>query len=318
MAATCTGVGLRTKPTGAEAGLQGFVFDIMRFSLHDGPGIRTAVFLKGCPLSCWWCHNPESRSTEPDLIYSQDRCACCGSCVAACANHAITWNNGPVWDRQLCRHCGDCAEACPSGARQLVGRWMSVEQVLEAVKRDLVFFDESGGGVTVSGGEPLMQAEFVEGLLEGCRANGIHTAVETCGVVSRKALLRVSEQTDLFLYDVKLMDSAKHRKYCGAPNETILGNLSALAEVHKAIVVRIPIIPGINDDNENLEQTRRFLSPLGIFRVDLLPYHEIGVNKYKRLGMEYRLEGLKPPASDDLKKIAEEFERDGFAVRVGG
>ena len=303
---------------GASAKPKGFVFNIMRFCVHDGPGIRTTVFFKGCPLDCWWCHNPESRSSSPEMMYSSDRCMRCGSCVEACPNHAIAWNDAPVWDRALCRLCGDCVEACPTGARQIVGRWMTVEEVLEEVKRDTAFFDESDGGVTLSGGEPLMQPEFVESLLRACRANGIHTAIETCGVTARNTLLRISELTDLFLFDLKLMDPAKHREYTGAANDFILANLQALVKKGAATIVRIPLIPGVNDDCENIDSAVEFLSSIGIHRVDLLPYHEIGIEKYKRLGVEYRLRGLKPPTPAQMEQISERFKKGGFAVREGG
>ncbi len=303
---------------GPGAELKGFVFNIMRFSLHDGPGIRTTVFFKGCPLSCWWCHNPESRSPAPELMYSEDRCVRCWSCVTACPNHAISWVNGPIWDRTVCQHCGACAEACPTGARQQVGRWMSVAEVVGEASRDTVFFDQSGGGVTLSGGEPLMQAEFVEKVLDSCRERGIHTAIETCGAAPRSTVLRLSKKTDLILYDLKLMDPVKHRQFIGASNENILANLRALAGEHKAVLVRIPLIPGVNDDNDNIEQMRTFLHSIGLFQVDLLPYHEIGVDKYRRLGLEYRLEGLKPPGAEQIEEIAKQLQSDGFAVRVGG
>jgi pyruvate formate lyase activating enzyme len=305
-------------PVGGESKPKGFVYNIMRFSVHDGPGIRTTVFFKGCPLSCWWCHNPESRSNRPDLMYSAERCVRCASCVAACPNHAIRWKNGPVWDSGLCRFCGDCAEACPTEARQLVGKWMTVDEVLAEIRRDTVFYDESGGGVTLSGGEPLAQPEFAEALVEACRAEGIHTAIETCGAAPRETIFKIGRTADLVLFDLKLMNPVRHKEFTGASNLSILKNLEALARAGVALMVRIPLIPGINDDEDNLVQTRQFLHSIGINKVDLLPYHEIGVEKYKKLGMDYRLKGLKPPAQEHVGAIAEEFQRDGFAIRVGG
>jgi len=303
---------------GGEAKPKGFVYNIMRFCVHDGPGIRTTVFFKGCPLSCWWCHNPESRSNRPDLMYLAERCVRCASCVAACRNHAIRWEYGPVWDSGLCRFCGDCAEACPTEARQFVGKWMTVDEVLAEIKRDTVFYDESRGGVTLSGGEPLAQPEFAEALLEACRAEGIHTAVETCGAAPQETILKIGRIADLVLFDLKLMNPVRHKEFTGASNRNILKNLEALAKTHVAIVARIPLIPGINDDEDNLEQTRQFLHSIGLNKVDLLPYHEIGVEKYKKLGMDYRLRGLKPPSPEQAASIAEHFRRDGFAIRVGG
>lgn len=304
--------------TQLDPNVKGLIFDVMRFSLHDGPGIRTTVFLKGCPLGCWWCHNPEGLASEPEVVYVEERCVRTGECVAACPHHAITWHDGPFRDASICQKCGTCAAACPTGATQMIGRWVTVQQLMDELSRDLVFFDESGGGATFSGGEPLLQSQFLEAMLDGCRARGIHTVVETCGVVARETLLRLSRKIDLFLYDVKLMDSKKHRTYTGAANGNILQNLRALARVHANIIVRMPVIPGINDDAENAEQLARFLKSSGISRLDLLPYHPSGGDKYGRLHRVYRLSGLKPPPSEQMQIMAERFQRDGLAVRVGG
>jgi pyruvate formate lyase activating enzyme len=195
---------------------------------------------------------------------------------------------------------------------------MTVAQVINEVVEDTVFFDESRGGVTFSGGEPFMQAAFLDAMLDACRERGIHTTVDTCGVTGRETLLRLSSKVDLFLCDLKMMDSAKHKMYTGMENEGILENLCALAKQHKGVIVRVPIIPGINDGDDNIEQTRGFLSSAGLSRVDLLPYHEIGTDKYRRLAREYRLEGLKSPTAERIDSIREQFERDGFRVRIGG
>ena len=297
---------------------KGLIFNIMRFSLHDGPGIRTTVFFKGCPLSCWWCHNPESQRPSADMMYFPDRCVRCGECVAVCPHEAIGWQGGPVWSAVRCQYSGACAGACPSGARELIGEWVTVSQVIAEVVKDTIFFDESRGGVTFSGGEPLMQAGFLDAMLGACRERGIHTTVDTCGVTGRQTLLGLSSKVDVFLCDLKMMDSAKHKKYTGIENEGILENLRALAKRHTGIIVRVPIIPGINDGEDNIEQTRGFLSSAGLWRVDLLPYHEIGTDKYRRLAREYRLEGLNAPTAERMSSIVEQFERDGFRVRIGG
>lgn len=299
-------------------GALGLIFDVMRFSLHDGPGIRTTVFFKGCPLECWWCHNPEGISSELEVIYFADRCVRCGDCVAACPHHAITWDDRPVHNAQLCQKYGECAAVCPAEATQMAGRWVTVEQMMAEVARDQVFFDESGGGVTFSGGEPFLQSRFLEEALEACRARRIHTVVETCGVANRAALLRAAPNVDLFLYDLKLMDADKHRRYTGAGNETILDNLRALAETHRNIIVRMPVIPGINDDAQNATDLAQFLKLAGIRRLDLLPYHEIGSDKYRRLNRAYQLEELRPPSSEQMQKLAEGFRRHGMEVRLGG
>lgn len=297
---------------------KGLVFDVMRFSLHDGPGIRTAVFLKGCPLRCWWCHNPEGLSPEPEVIYLPDRCVLCGDCVAACPNHAIAWRSRPVRDLQVCRKCGNCASGCPAEATQLIGRWLSVDELIEQVSKDQVFFDESGGGVTFSGGEPFLQAAFLEAALDACRERGIHTAVETCGIVKRDVLLRLAPKIDLFLFDIKVMDRTKHIKFTGAPNDSILTNLAALAQQHSNIIVRFPIIGGVNDDDSNVEELAHFLKSAGASRLDLLPYHDFAGDKYRRLSRPYLADGLKVPLPDQIQAVAQRFKRDGFAVRVGG
>ena len=303
------------QPTGT---LSGLVFNVMRFSLHDGPGIRTTVFLKGCPLRCWWCHNPEGQRLEPEVVCFPERCIRCGDCVRACPHGALRLNDHVVHDSDLCRHCGACADACPAAARQLAGRWMTVPEVVAEVLKDQVFFEESGGGVTLSGGEPLMQAPFMEALLAACRARGIHTAVETCGFASSTALRRVSGNVDLFLYDMKLMDSEKHKRCTGADNDRILKNLQMLARGGRAVIVRVPVIPGVNDDWGNLDAMCAFLSPLGLRRIDLLPYHRIGSGKYERLGVPSRMEAVEPPAAEQMETIASRLRRNGFSVRIGG
>jgi pyruvate formate lyase activating enzyme len=300
-----------------QAGV-GLLFDIRRYSVNDGPGIRTTVFFKGCPLSCWWCHNPEGRSQKPNLILFKDRCLSCGDCLGVCPHGAIIHDDGAIRTLpSVCRACGTCVEACPGDARQLAGHWMTVSAVVREIEKDVVFYDESGGGVTLSGGEPLAQPRFVDALLDACVKRHIHTAVDTCGFVERDLLLDLSEKVDLFLYDLKLLDPVKHQKYAGVSNDSILENLEALARRKKSIVVRFPVIPGINDGAEDICLMAAFLSDLGLLRIDLLPYHRIGLEKYRRLGMQYRLEGLEPPAADHVRQIARQFEREGFAVRVG-
>lgn len=297
----------------------GLIFDIRRFSIHDGPGIRTVVFFKGCPLSCWWCHNPEGRSRDVELWWRKSRCIHCDACVEACPNEAISWQGEEaVTDKARCELCGLCAEACPAEARQVVGRWMSVEQVLEELEKDRPFYDESGGGVTFSGGEPLAQSGFLLALLKACRARELHTALDTCGFASWETLNSVRPYVDLFLYDLKLMDDRAHRKYTGVSNRLILSNLRRLAELGNRLLLRLPLIPGINDDVENLRQLGEFVRRLsGRPPVELLPYHPIAIAKYERLNMAYKLEETGPPSSEALERVERILEEYGFQVHSG-
>jgi pyruvate formate lyase activating enzyme len=243
----------------------------------------------------------------------------CGQCLAACPHGAIAREEGTIRTLPaVCRACGTCVETCPSGARQLAGRWMTVAAVLREIEKDVVFYDESGGGVTFSGGEPLAQPRFLDALLEACVARRIHTVVDTCGLAEKNLLLHLSEKVDLFLYDFKLSDPNRHQKYTGVSNALILDNLETLARRKKSVVIRFPIIPGINDGTEDLRQMIAFLSRLGLRRIDLLPYHGTGREKYRRVAMEYRLEDLEAPSPEHVRRIAQQLEREGFTVRIGG
>ncbi len=296
----------------------GRVFNLMRFSVHDGPGIRTTVFLKGCPLRCPWCHNPESQSPWPEPMYSRARCIQCGDCLNACEHDALTWNDGPVRNSNLCATCGSCAEHCPTGARRLVGREMTVSELIADLRKDAVFFEESGGGVSFSGGEPLSQPDFLSAALDACAAEGFHRVVDTCGFAPADVFNRILPKVDLFLFDLKLIDDFRHQQLIGASNQVILKNLRLLADTGSAVNVRIPVIPGINDDFANIEGSLQLLTSLGLRNLSLLPYHEIGADKYSRLGIETPLAPLKPPSPTYMESLAGRFRSQGFAVQIGG
>jgi pyruvate formate lyase activating enzyme len=293
----------------------GVIFNLMRFSVHDGPGIRTAVYLKGCPLSCWWCHNPESQDPAPEVLYSADRCTLCGECARICPQHAISPVDGRMIVSEDCTCCATCVESCGADARTVAGRTVTASEILAEIERDIVFFDESGGGVTFTGGEPLGQPEFLEALLRECRERRIHTAIETCGAAPRPLLLRIAALADLVLYDLKLIDDARHRQYTGAGNRNILENLRALAAVHPAVFVRVPVVPGVNDTDADRRRLSEFLAGLAPASVQLLPYHSTGEAKYLRLGREYRLHHVVPPSEAAIAEYIRELKDSGIPVR---
>jgi len=296
----------------------GIIFDIKKFSIHDGPGIRTTVFLKGCPLSCWWCHNPEGQASREELILHPDRCIACRACVEACSRGAITSDRGTiVTSRERCTACGACVEVCYAGARELVGRQMTVADVMAEIERDRPFYDQSGGGVTFSGGEPLSQPAFLRDLLEACKDMELHTVLDTCGFVAWEVLDGVRAYVDLFLYDLKLIDDARHREVTGVSNEPILRNLSRLSREGHRIILRVPIIPGVSDDETNLRQIGRFAASLpSLRRVDLLPYHRIGRDKYQRLGKDCLMPAVDPPTHERVTEIARMAAGFGLEVRT--
>jgi pyruvate formate lyase activating enzyme len=299
---------------------KGTVFNIMRFSVHDGPGIRTTVFLKGCPLQCAWCHNPEALPGAPVLVYRPDRCLACGDCVDACPQHAIRESEGKFEALpELCARCGTCAEACAAEARELIGRPMTVGDVMREVERDSPFYRESGGGVTFSGGESLLQHRFLVELLRACAGSGFHTVVDTSGYASPDVLYRVAGLTDLFLYDLKSVNEEIHRRFTGVSGALIRGNLERLASWGKKVVIRMPIVPGINDSPENIETAGRFIAALGnVVRIELIPYHTIGIDKYERLGIPYSLAGVQTPSCDSMNRIADDLLRFHPVVSIGG
>lgn len=300
--------------------MEGKIFNIQKYSIHDGPGIRNTVFMMGCPLSCWWCHNPESQSLKEQLMVFPNRCIGCMACIEACTQGAIKEVNGMVvTDRSKCKNCGDCTLVCYPGAREMSGETMTVEEVAHEVLKDRDFFDESDGGVTFSGGEPLMQADFLIALLQEMKKHHIHTTVDTSGFASRKVIEKVSKYTDLFLYDLKHIDSVKHEKYTGVTNNIILDNIKFLHDIGKEIIIRIPIIPGINNSEEDLKAFRDFIKTLpNIKGVNILPYHKIGEEKYKRLGMNYKMTGVEEPSEEDMDFALQILKGTGNKVQIGG
>jgi len=298
----------------------GMILDIKKFAIHDGPGIRTTVFFKGCPLDCWWCHNPESRGGEAELVYRGGRCIRCGQCVEACGAGAITMTDeGPAVDEDRCRLGLACAAVCPAEARQIIGREMTVGEVMEEIIKDVVFFDESGGGVTISGGEPLMQPDYLAELLRDCRTAGIHTTLDTTGHAPPDVLESIAGDVDLFLYDLKLMDDEKHRQYCGASNAAILENLHRLSRDGRAVVVRYPLVPGITDEEANLRAIGAFIASLPApHPIDILPYQRLGLDKWDMVKRPCRLRDLAPPAEEKIAAAVGILQESGLHVTMRG
>jgi len=293
--------------------------DIKKFAVHDGPGIRTTLFVKGCPLKCKWCHNPESISFEKQLSYLADKCIGCAECVDACLSGAHSISGGAhAFDRDKCIGCGKCEQVCLGEALKLYGNEITVDQAFDIMMEDKSFYDNSGGGVTVSGGEPMMQADFVAELFKKLCEQGIHTAIDTCGYVKFSEYEKVIPYTKMFLYDIKHIDSKKHQEATGKPNELILENLLKLDETGIDIEIRIPFVPGINTDEETVRGIGEFLSRCRhITRVKVLPYHSLAGSKYESLDMENTLPKVESPSDELLDWAADIISSYGVKAISG-
>ncbi len=301
-------------------GLTGRIFKIQRHSLHDGPGIRTTVFLKGCPLRCAWCFNPESQASESEIIHYEEKCIGCNACMNVCPSDAIIGEAiGKHIDRTRCTHCLACADACLASAMKAYGKDMATEDVLEEVLKDKVFY-KSDGGVTLSGGDALMQPDFSAELLSRCKESGLNTAIETCGYGDADKLRKILRYTDHTMFDIKVMDEEKHIAFTGVSNKIILENAKIAARESREMKVCVPVIPGCNDDDKGLEQIARFVSrELGsVSGVLLHPYNLAGVSKYQRLSRNYQLQNTVAPTDEEMKGHARVFEKYGIPVSIGG
>lgn len=298
----------------------GMIFDIKRYAIHDGPGIRTTVFLKGCPLRCEWCHNPESWYPGKERAFRRGRCEACGHCVGACPRQAISLEaDRPTTDEDRCVLCGACVEACVAGAREIIGRQIGIGELIAEIERDVVFYDQSGGGVTFSGGEPLMQPDFLLGLLVECKARDIHTAVDTSCYAPAEVVDDVSPYIDLFLCDLKHMNSTRHKQATSFSNELILENIRRIAAAGRKIVLRLPLVPGFNDDDLNLEATGRFATSLGaVVAMDVLPYNSGGSAKSVRLAGQRDMLRATPPTDERLRAAVKKLQSFGLTIGIGG
>jgi len=307
-----------TAPSVPWRDVEGTIFDLDTFAVHDGPGIRMTVYLKGCPLSCAWCHSPESRGRRPELILARDRCALCGACVAACPEGVHNLEGGRhTMERTLCRACGACVQVCAHQALAIKGYSATAGEIVRRAERLKPFFAHSGGGVTLTGGEVTLQPDFAAAVLRGCREAGIRTAIETSGACSWNVLRRLVVHTDLVLYDIKLRDDDTHRRWVGASNRDTLENAVRLSAVGAATQVRIPLIPGVTDTVANLRDTFVFMRTVGLHAVALLPYNEAAPAKYEWLDTPYTLTGTRqtPEALADMLALANEY---GLDARVDG
>jgi pyruvate formate lyase activating enzyme len=301
------------------------VFNIQRFSLHDGPGIRTTVFLKGCSMSCFWCHNPEGQHPEPELRYFPERCIACGQCVISCPNQAHEMHDGAhVFLRDKCELSGLCVETCHPRALQMEGRVMTVGQVMDEILPDRPFYESSGGGVTLSGGEPALSKDFAREILEQCKANRLHTAIETCGEVPWTSLETLLPFTDMIMADIKHLDSSVHQRATGRPNDRILSNARRLASSGKTIIFRTPVVPSVNDTEEAIVQIAIFVRELiklsrsagqngrGEIKYELLTFHKLAAGKYPSLGLDYKARNIEPPTKARMTALLDAARRSGI------
>ncbi len=299
------------------------IFNVQKYNMYDGPGVRTIVFFKGCPLRCQWCSNPESQRSVPEVLFRHDRCVHCGACVPVCpvGIHRITDAGKHEVNRSInCIGCRACEEHCPESALSIAGEKKSISELLEIVEEDRPFYEISGGGITLSGGEAMMQPQAAESLLAACQSRGINTAIETCGYAKQDVLRRIARFMDLFLFDLKHMNSEKHLELTGVRNERILSNLKFLLNEGYRVAVRMPLLRNVNDSKEEIIEVINFLRPYAGYKnfigVNMLPYHKLGVNKYRQLDREYPVAGDPVLSDEDLDRIEAQFQQANFPVTV--
>jgi len=299
-----------------------FVINLQKCSIHDGPGIRSTVFFKGCPLKCTWCHNPESQAYSKEVLYNEEKCSRCEACIKICPHGAIYRDTEKVClDFEKCEQCETCLDYCINNAREMVGKQYTPKELVNELYKDRMFYEESGGGVTLSGGEVMAQdMDYINEVVKLCRGKGFHIAIDTCGYAKTQNYESILEYTDLFLYDIKLIDDERHMKFTGKSNDLILKNLKFLSDNKANINIRIPLIVGVNVDDDNLEVKKmiEFLKPLNIKAVSLLPYHNIGKHKYEKLYKAYDGDEFEKPSDEKMEEIKDLFEQNNFNTKIGG
>ena len=299
--------------------LTAVITEFQRFSVHDGPGIRTLVFFKGCPLRCKWCQNPETFIAQPEIMFNSELCIGCGNCIEDCPQKAIYVNStGMVTDWEKCNRCGKCTDRCYSEARRVVGKWLTVSETMKEILKDRVFFENSGGGVTLSGGEVTMYPDFATELLKELQSAGVHTAIETCGHCKWEDMQRLLAHTDLVLFDLKHSDPEKHKHFTGTDNTLILENLSRASEMGKSIIIRIPLVPGVNDDEKTLNEMANIAKKANVTKIHLLPFHQIGEKKWEDLNLDYTFKNVESMQNKDAEAAKRILEKAGLQVNIGG
>lgn len=298
------------------------IINIQKFSVHDGDGIRTTIFFKGCYLNCWWCHNPESQSFAPQIMINPERCTGCTACEQVCPNKAVHMEAcKQCTDRSKCHTCRKCVDFCVNNAREIAGKEYTIQELVKEVDKDYMFYEESFGGVTLSGGEVMVQdMDYIEALLKKLKRKGYNIAVDTCGYAPQENFKRVLPYVDTFLYDIKLMDDEKHKKYMGQSNAQIFANLKYISDQGARIYIRIPVIGGVNDTDEEIDAIIAYLKEhISVAQVNLLPYHDIASSKYERLGMEYKGKDFTVPSNERMEELKNRFQQSGFAnTKIGG
>lgn len=298
------------------------IINVQKCSIHDGPGIRTTVFFKGCPLKCTWCHNPESQAYTKEVLYNEEKCSRCEACIKKCPHNAIYKEDNNIYlKKDECQLCETCLDYCLNNAREIVGSTYKPKYLIKEIEKDRIFYEESGGGVTLSGGEVMAQdMDYIENIVSTCKDKGISVVIDTCGYAKFENYEKILPYIDLFLYDIKLIDDEKHKKFTGKSNDLILKNIKKLSEKKANINVRIPLIEGVNIDEDNIEILKiiNFLKETNVRNVNLLPYHNIGMHKYKKIYKVYEGSDLKKPSEDKLEKIKSLFEENNFKTKIGG